>query len=198
MNNRCIVLSFLACAINVAPLCAQAETTSNGMDIQENVVAWAKTCVTRGGTVLDLPIQFDSQTINGLKKSFCSFTDQNGHSSIIGLEMLATTTPTLAATYAQTLTYPTEGLPDYCGSPGLTLCLNLKGTISNMSESTSGYYDPESNGQMAICTFADGSVIDDNTLMYLIAGDAPHIKALITSPTIGMSLPDITARPRNC
>ncbi len=155
-------------------------------DIQDNPAAWANVCTTNGGQILSLAIQFNNQKISGLTHDFCEFNSN----TIVGLEVLSKSTPTLAATFVQALyVSPTIDIPSPSGNPAYDVCLKLSGTMSVNNEATSGFYLP--GGQMSMCVFADGSMLDSQSLLYLAVGSEPAAKALITSAPLPITIPDI-------
>ncbi len=158
-------------------------------DNPDNPAVWANTCTSNGGKILSLAIQFDHQKVSGLTRDFCEFNSN----TIVGLEVLSKSTPTLAATFVQELYIsPIKPIPAPSGNPAYDVCLELSGTMSINNDATSGYYVP--GGQMSMCVFGDGSMLDAQSLLYLASGSEPDAKALITSTPLPIVIPDIYAK----
>jgi hypothetical protein len=165
---------------------AQAE------DANDPIATWSQYCLSTGGKVVDLNAKFStlSGDVDGLSKAFCQY-QTDGNIEMIGLDTLASTSPSLGATYAKSLTLdPSRPLPEKpYANPSLNVCERLKGSSIAFYVCSGGFSNE--SGEYDICVFGDGSSISAWTLIYLANGDYPQIKALIKAQPMDITIPII-------
>lgn len=174
----------LVTTIILSAMCAKAHA--------EDTQTLIDYCTSTGGTVIDMIAKFETKSgkVDGFSKSFCQY-DLNGHLNTIGLDTLASTLPSLAATYTQKVVIDSsKTLPmrPY-GNPGLDVCHNLNGISIAFSAVDGGSFLDADGGEADVCVFADGSMISGWSLIYM-AND-PNQKALIHSTPLDIDIPII-------
>lgn len=180
--NRFATTVISALVLSTICLKAQAEESQ----------ALADYCTSTGGTVIDMIAKFETKSgkVDGFSKQFCQY-DLNGHLNTIGLDTLASSQPSLAATYTQKVMIDaSKPLPmrPY-GNPGLNVCHNLNGVSIAFSAVDGGSFLDSDGGEADICVFADGSMISGWSLIYM--ADDPSQKALIKSAAMNIDIPII-------
>jgi hypothetical protein len=153
-------------------------------------------CRKNGGKVVNLRVQLS--TNNGIQlgreQTFCQI-EFEGNIGIIGLDVYASPTRTLVATYAKSLKIDTsKNIPGPFDRSSLNLCYKLGG--ADISYNYSGGFSNKL-GQLGICYFGDGSAIADWTLFYIVGGLRNDIKKNIKSLPFAVSIPNINDNTNN-
>ena len=147
-------------------------------------------CKENGGVVLTNVMKFDTKSgeVDGYIAEFCEI-ESNFNLGMIGLETLASTLPSLAATYIKLLTIDTKKpiIGPY-SQPAVNLCQALGGSCINFHHD-GGFYDDR--GFSGLCYFGDGSHVATWTLYYIGIGGRDDIKNLIRAEPLAINIPVI-------
>ena len=151
---------------------------------------YKKYCTDNGGVIINNIVSFGTffGYVDGYDVDFCEIV-QSGNLGMIGIETLASTKPSLAATYIKNLTIDSEKrIKGPFSQPATNLCYALGGACINYHVD-GGFYDDR--GFSGVCFFGDGSHIATWTLYYIGVNSRNDIKNLVRAEPLAINIPDI-------
>ncbi|WP_298772288.1 hypothetical protein [uncultured Shewanella sp.] len=126
-------------------------------------------CIDNGGTVEKMIAKYGSD-LNGLSRTFCTFTKDNGFVAV-GLSAFASKTPNIAATLMKQLPPLADDSLLWQGdffNPSMNVCKNLGGATMSENVVSGGFTN--ANGANDICVFGDTSMVSAWSLIYMANG----------------------------
>lgn len=149
-------------------------------------------CTYSGGKVINMTAAFDTNGgyVAGNSKKFCRIESKDHNLGYIGLDTLGSRTPSLAATYAKTMTISQDKyVTGQFSTENLNLCYALGGANIVYFLTDGGFADEF--GLCDICIFGDNSAVAAWTLLYMMMGLRTDIKTNIVADNLQIPLPTI-------
>lgn len=192
MNQSTFLVACKKTLIGSVLMIGASQSFAGSAEAIDDSAKWRDYCTSTGGEVITLVAQYDtsSGTVNGLPKQFCKYVTE-GNQELIGLDTLAASQPSLAATFLKSLVIDiNKPLPEKpYANPALNVCDRLKGSNIGFNVSSGGFSNKD--GQYDVCVFGDGSSVSSWTLTYIASGAFANVKALIKSEPLNITIPNV-------